>query len=149
MWSWSCDYSGDWFSCPQVSLKHMYSTYPILSFYLFPRAAVRDYYKPGGAEQQGFIPPGSGGQKSKTVSLGRHQGASGEVLPLEAQGRIAPSEHQDPWLVATSLHSASKVTLPLALLCVQSPSVSKISTLIPMCVFIPHCQAPLCHQGVL
>ena len=106
--------------------------YPILSFYLF-------YYKPGGAEQQGFIPSGSGGQKSKTVSLGRNQGASRVVLPLEAQGRIAPSEHQDPWLVATSLHSTSKISLSPALLCVKSPLVSKISTLIPISVFTPHC----------
>lgn len=102
-------------------------------------AAVRDYCKPGGAEQQGFIPSGSGGQKSRTVSLGRNQGASRAVLPLEAQGRTAPSEHQDPWLVATSLHSASEVTLPPALLCVKSPLISKISRLIPVSVFIPHC----------
>lgn len=121
----------------------------MLSFYLLPTAAVSDYCKPGGAEQQEFIPSGSEGQKSKTVSLGRNKGAVGAMLPLEAQGRIASREHQDPWLVATSLHPASKVTLPPALLHVKSPSVSKISTLILMSVLIPHRQAPLCYQGVL
>lgn len=79
-------------------------------------AAVRDYYKAGGAEQPESTPSGSEGQKSKTVSLGRNHGAVGAVLPLEAQGRIASREHQDPWLVGTSLRPASKVTLPPALL---------------------------------